>query len=303
MSDKPLCVALVGPPKCGRYLTWRILDMVLRANGHDRSFMHDSGIYKEIPADVRAKPYHFPESERMTGVERHPKREVADNTRRGADLCLWWPDPDRPHRFDVDLERAASESSLISGPVWPSMLDDPRMEAITHRVFVIRDGRDQLVSWAHYVMKPEMQQRWPSMQRFDSASEALRGGLEYLSGLWMESAKQWKEGLEREDTLPIKYEDLMSGRAGVARKIAEFLGLALDDALVARICRETGTKRSREHSPEHVRTARSGDWREMLSPATEDVYDMMSGFMLAELGYKTETEQEEVMEECRSHSA
>lgn len=79
-------------------------------------------------------------------------------------------------------------------------------------IYVIRDGREALVSYFHYLHK--------YTEHPASIVDVIAGAVRF--GLWSDHVATWNP-LERPDTLLLRFEEFVSNAAGHAPRIAEFL--------------------------------------------------------------------------------
>jgi len=96
-------------------------------------------------------------------------------------------------------------------------------------IVVVRDGRDVAVSYYHF---------YRSYLRFDGSfgeffERFLTGRLQY--GSWFSHVAGWRARAGEGDVLLVQYEDLLDDRAEVVRRVADFLGWAVDERLVEKV--------------------------------------------------------------------
>ena len=253
---------------------------MLKAHGHDRSYVRESGLSEELGEWARER-FHFPEAADINSIEYQPDPEDGNRSKYG----IWWGDRRKPHRFDIDIEDVAKGSSLISGPVHLSELDTPKAWPITHKIYMMRDGRDQLVSLANYAMNEDCRERWPATTRYSTAREAFDGYLGYFASIWTRSAAEYLMSMGDPTVLHLRYETMLNDREGFIRRICRFLGLEEDEAIIKDVAEATSVEKSREHIPGHVDKAQTGRWREWFDEADLRAYYHYCGEMLYRLGY------------------
>jgi hypothetical protein len=139
---------------------------------------------------------------------------------------------------------------------------------------LIRDGRDVALS------------------RFDHPT---------MSAAPLELAILWKRGVEKGRRagrrlepgryLEVRYEDLVGRSEAVTRSVCAFIDLPFDPAMLRYHERAAEIIRPTQHPQSHARihlppTSGLRDWRTQMSPADAEIFDVVAGGLLEELGYE-----------------
>jgi hypothetical protein len=158
-----------------------------------------------------------------------------------------------------------------------------------HFIHLIRDGRDVALSLSEVSWGP--------------------GGLAEAARKWvhdMGRARRRAQRLRPGTYMEARYEDLVVDPEPVLRRVAEFVGLPWDDAMLAyqetaearmrEVIRElrplgggtiTAEERVRQHElvSKPLSTSRAGRWKTDMSPEEQEAFRSVAGDLLVELGY------------------
>lgn len=179
---------------------------------------------------------------------------------------------------------------------------DPRYQKI---IYIARDPRDVAVSQYHFHRKRLLIDDGYSLEKFVSRFVA---GQTSVYGSWGEHAASWlctRAG--KPNFLLLRYEDMLQDATGELAKIASFLHRSVSQerlAQVVQMCnadsmrklekdqalRWSSTAETRQDVP-FVREAKSGGWRQALSPAAVDEIENAWAPVMTWLGYEVSREQ------------
>jgi Sulfotransferase family len=159
-------------------------------------------------------------------------------------------------------------------------------------IHLIRDGRDVALSLSEVSWGPggiaDAARKW-----VEELTRARRRARRLVPGTYMEA----------------RYEDLVADPERVLRRVAEFVALPWDDAMLAyheragermrEVVRElrplgggtiTAEERARQHELVGLppSTSRAGRWRSEMSPADREAFESVAGSLLGELGYEVD---------------
>jgi hypothetical protein len=158
--------------------------------------------------------------------------------------------------------------------------EPPRPGDARPAVYLVRDGRDSIVSYAHRALV-FVHHCSPA----EITTERLRATIRDLI-LQRESAyKTWSENVElwfaRPNTQVVRFETLVADPARVVDQIVDRLGLrlpAVSDAVPT-----FGDLNSAR--PLHFRSGKGGEWRELFTPELHDLFWKHNGETMARFGY------------------
>jgi hypothetical protein len=143
-------------------------------------------------------------------------------------------------------------------------------------LYVVRDGRDSYVSYAHFALA-----HFPEQHRGLSYAEVLRMLVESRThfGGWSVHVEQW---LQRPaQTAILRYEDMIRDPAGALTSACAGIGITLPEP--------RGTMPAFEElharKPLLARKGRVGSWREEMPAAIEELFWMRHGPAMERLGY------------------
>lgn len=257
-----------GFPKSGNYGVYRLLAAVLGAHGLHRSFKRRAGIAR-IAEALASEQLVFPEA---VEVDAYSLASGAARLELPHPACRWLP---------VDPALLLDGSTLLWTHDSCELALDPRLEAVTHRVYVVRDGRDVLDSLAHHVVRPAIRRLHPEYRH--ARPEAVVADLP----LFASYARRWAAHVEsylahREHFLLVRLEDLIREPEATVERVAATLDLAVDAAMLGpRLAFAALAPAARGH----LRRGAVGGWRDTFGAAQRRIVDEVAGAALAALGY------------------
>src|SRR5690606_6397458 len=170
----PLRVLQCGFPKSGNYGVRRLLQALLAAHGRYASFKRRSGLARIAETLGRAQ-LAFPEA---AEVDAFSFASGACQLELQHPDCRWVP---------VDPALLVAGSTLLWTHDPADVIERPELAAVTHRVYVLRDGRDVLESLAHHVVRPEIRRLHPEYRH--TTAEAVLADLPLVTSY----ARRWAE--------------------------------------------------------------------------------------------------------------
>ncbi|MGQ9480710.1 sulfotransferase domain-containing protein [Chloroflexus sp.] len=135
-------------------------------------------------------------------------------------------------------------------------------------IYIVRDGRDAMTSYYHW--------RNRRSDKPVSLREIIVGDIYW--GRWSDHVLGWlNSGAE---LLVVKYEDLYADTPSQVRRILDFCQIRATDNQIAAAVAASSFERMRAKeqaangaaTPFFVRKGGSGDWRNLFSPADEDLF-------------------------------
>jgi hypothetical protein len=188
-----------------------------------------------------------------------------------------------------------SLSPTWSGPLPPpaTALNEARLQDLifikTHELsgahdrspalYVVRDGRDAYVSYAHFAMLRDLG-GYVGM----SYADVLRMLIESRDhfGGWSEHVNAWTR--RTAPTAVLRYEDLLADPAAATANVCSQLGLVLPPPSG----RLPTSEEFKSAGPLVFRTGRMGTWKEEMPAELEDLFWSLHGGTMALLGYRRE---------------
>jgi hypothetical protein len=201
--------------------------------------------------------------------------------------------PDNATRF---IERFAP-GEIVRGHLFfhPQNATDLAAKNVVH-YFAYRDPRDIVVSEAHYLREMN---RWhrlaPRFRDLPSIEEAImlsisgldppKPGIEYPNVA--ERFARYSGWLDRDDCLPIRFEDLASERRpAVIRRMAEFYSARCRNGIDIEACTATMTASIAPHKSHTFRSGKKAGWQSEFTANHRRVFDDLAGDLLIDLGYE-----------------
>jgi hypothetical protein len=156
-------------------------------------------------------------------------------------------------------------------------------------VFLVRDGRDAMVSYLHFLA--ETTGRRPDFL-------ATVTGNDLWPAQWHEHAEAWLANPWKAEILTVRYEDLKSDGPSELRRICTFAGLDRPEELLGRIwhatefarmqrreARERGLSDDAPRDSRLTRRGEVGSFRDEMPPAVLEAFMRQSAAMLRYFGY------------------
>jgi hypothetical protein len=171
-------------------------------------------------------------------------------------------------------------------------LPSPRYKRV---VYLIRDGRDVMVSYWHY------------LRAMGAACESTRELVEspnhYFLARWQDHIERWMENPYQADILQLRYEKLRTDPAPHVCRFAEFLGVKADDERIRRAVRQCSFERMKSREARlgwedknwpadkpFVRRGQVGSHRDEMDADALDSFENQAGHLLQALGYAPASE-------------
>lgn len=269
-SSSPI-VLQCGFPKSGNYGVHRVLAALLDDAGALRSYKRRVGL-AQLAAAFGEGGLVFPEAAHVDSFS-FASGSCALEFPHSA--CRWLP---------VDPELLLDGSTLLWTHDPCAQTLRAELDAVTHRIYVLRDGRDVLDSLAHHVVRPEIRRLHPGYRHATPA--AVYADLPLLASYarrWAAHVESWLR--HRERFVLVRFEELAAEPAAVVAKLAAALGL---DADVASIAERIAFASLRRDAPGHLRSGRPGAFRERFTAIHHRLFEREAGATLVAAGYPLE---------------
>ena len=195
-----------------------------------------------------------------------------------------------------EAERLPEDSirlmSLVGQPDWSSdigkLQHDPGMHFVkTHdlpgpdnnspAVVLVRDGRDALVSYAHFALKSEQGIDRPDRELFETTLDQIITGDHF--GGWSSNVSAWIDRAGRDNV--IRYEDLIEDPVNITA--AALRGLGIDHGI--EVASLPSFQELHAAVPWFFRKGRPGSWRVEMPQRLQNIFLERHGDVLRRLGY------------------
>jgi hypothetical protein len=205
--------------------------------------------------------------------------------------------------FGIDVERCPD--SVVADLV-PDIYDRPHyrryldaayfksheLPSPRHRrvVYVIRDGRDVMVSYWHFLQA--MGTNCPNLRALIESPDHC------CEVRWQQHVEGWLANPYRCEMLVLRYEELRAQPAVHARRLADFLGVMIADAALDRAVFQCSFEQMKRREARlgwdnkkwpadkaFVRRGKVGSHRDEMDAATRLLFDDQAGNLLRSLGY------------------
>lgn len=143
-------------------------------------------------------------------------------------------------------------------------------------VYIVRDGRDSLVSYAHWV-------RWHGRVPPEwSYEESLRMLIERKrppTGSWSSNVRSWRT--RKAPTALVHYENLIEDSPVAVRRAVESLGVALPEPQA----RMPTFEEMHRRRPDIARRGKVGAWEDEMPPELHELFWELHGEEMRAMGY------------------
>lgn len=199
---------------------------------------------------------------------------------------------DGPSVFDAAERARADGHRELPDPERDPQIEDRRKDpgpnflkthlvahaaAADRGLYLVRDGRDSLVSYAHFI---EQRQALGRERGFEQILLWLieRSGGDF--GSWSQSVGAWTA--REAPTEVVRFERLREDPLAVTREAVGLLGVELGEPAGEM----PSLEQMREADPSVVRGGRVGDWRDEMPEAAVERFAELHGETLVRLGYE-----------------
>ena len=159
-------------------------------------------------------------------------------------------------------------------------------------IYLVRDGRDSLVSYAHYLisfhdksLKKNWRRKFKILLGWNEYSETLNKlivGSHEDYGNWSENVKQW---MQRDaDSYLVKFEDLVENP--IAQVTTAIEKLNLQEKVIKKNDKVPSFSELHDQWPQFFRQGQVGKGRDAMSRELQDLFWKYHGAVMQEIGYK-----------------
>lgn len=165
-------------------------------------------------------------------------------------------------------------------------------EADVPYVVLYRDLRDVAVSHYFYVRRTPWHPEYEDYVGLNVEEGLLHFGRTLLPDFvdWMRS---WRENRDPQQSLELRYEDLLDDTGGEFRRVAAHFGLDASPPTIERIVGEhrfeamsNGRSRGEQNEDSFVRKGVAGDWQNHFTDRIKELFKTHAGQALVDFGYE-----------------
>ncbi len=253
--------------KSGSYFLWQAFDSLFRAAGQKRSFVQSHPIQR-----LRGSWPDF-------SIDQFDIDQILVQD----EACYWQVEMQHLEPIgDLDAYLAACSHvwthSYLCERSWEVYPLFPRVCCI------VRDPRDALVSMAHFVQTPFMRRYHPHAARSPEEYVALE--LDKFLGDWVRHVGEHWRARRALDIEILFYERMVTDLPAHLRRLADWVGLRLDDAQLATVAASLGLDAMQQKNPQHVRKGGSGGFGKLLTEIQQERALAICGPVMREVGYE-----------------
>jgi len=161
-------------------------------------------------------------------------------------------------------------------------------------VVLYRDPRDVAVSHYFYVRRTPWHPEYDDYRGLD-VEEGLRHFGRTLLPEFIDWMRSWRENRDLEQSIEVRYEDLLNDTVGVFRAVASHFSLDTSSSTLEEIVDEHrfenvsgGRTRGEQDSHSFVRKGVAGDWKHHFTPHIKTQFKKHAGKALIDFGYESD---------------
>lgn len=267
MAPDPHLLAL-GYPKCGNVWLRDLLASLLQAAGVNfRQVMASHPLAPTLETmDLGIK-----NQARQDQVRFEPLRAYQD-----IPMVFSWGIEDFP-------AYVAATSMVHSHSVWTRETDH-FIRAFTHRIVIVRDPRDVAVSWSRWLFTPFNRLHRPTIHA--TPEDLLAADLSRRVTEWNAYQKSWLVDVGADLSRHVVfYEQLVDDTPRELGRMAEYLGLQVDDLALRQVAAQHALGEMKKKQPHHVFRGGWGGWLQHLDDRQIHAAQRIAGQMMKALGY------------------
>jgi len=264
-------VLQAGFPRSGNYWLWKIIEALKRSAGLEpRSF-------------ITGQPIH--------GVAKDWELSIRRMAR--VDFIIFAPEAPLyaiPPFFaypigDFDAYLSSTDHVWTHGRWDPAT--EPFLRRFKKRVYIIRDPRDVLVSWAHYQFNPKRMSGSPVRLTVKDPAALLEARCRREARSWAAHVGSYLEARAASaDVHFVLYERLVGAFKEEVGALARYLGLPFDAAGSSALKREVSFEALKGSDPDHRRREGAGEGRSILSARQRAAVEDIAGPVMRLCGYR-----------------
>jgi hypothetical protein len=189
-----------------------------------------------------------------------------------------------PDVYDRSYYRRYKKVAFFKSHELPS----PRYRRVVH---IVRDGRDVMVSQWHHLRA--MGQNGLSLR------DLVESPHHYTVARWQEHVSAWMRNPHGAEMILLRYEDLRADPKPHVRRLAEFLGVGVDDAVLERAIFQCSFEQMKKREvlsgwdnkrwpkdKAFVRRGKVGSYRDEMEGGVLELFEKQAGDVLQSLGYR-----------------
>ncbi len=263
----------IGPPKCGNYWLYNIIQQIYRLKGIGyKSFISKQPVYGE------AQDWDLSHS-LQAGIDMM-------DIERGK--CFYRiSSAFRTPIADLDEYLSHTNHVWTHSEVGENIL--PVLQRFNKRVYIYRDPRDMAVSAARYAFTPYMMKYYPHNE--SSVESYLQNNLQDIVQSWIWHVTDYLLLKGKADIHFLAYERLLEDFDATLAKLGSYLNLPLNRDEINEIAQRVDFRRLQAKDPGHVRKGKRFQW---VNAFTEDKKERIvdkAGPLLKLLGYPEEPDE------------
>lgn len=207
-------------------------------------------------------------------------------------------DFERVNQAIPGVGRHGAAPRLLRGTGRLIQTHEPHRPAYEKAIYIIRDGRDVVISEYYYHL---MLRYWDPRRPFDQFFDRFIAGKVNRYGDWKRHVSCWLEAAEAStnEIYLVKYEALKTHPLKTLAGIADFLGCEADEERLLQILADNSLEKMRlkdrqarqsvhrHHSDAvgFVRQGSSGGWNAFLTEDQKNAFERYAGDVLRRMGY------------------
>jgi aryl sulfotransferase len=155
-------------------------------------------------------------------------------------------------------------------------------------IYIIRDPRDVAISYSKFAFS-EHKLKYGPFHYEKNPQAYLENRIEAMARQWVQHVGGYLKYRSQLNIYPVFYENLLHSFERELERLLDYLEIELSPRAIAEIGHQVAFKTMKQHSPNHLRKGRSGQWQTVLSDRQKERVRQVAAPMLDLLGYSTDT--------------
>lgn len=261
-----MTILQVGKAKSGNSWIYKILREILELKGE----------FKE--PYIKSQPIYSKIKDMELSLDFQHEVDVMDITDDG----LYYRASSLFREEIQDLEKYVKNTSLIWSHSPYCKKTNKVLNKTNNFVYIVRDPRDVLISWAHFTQTEYMRRFYPNVKKYSSVEDAIEKNYKNSFRAWAHHVFPY---LLNTDPHIVFYERLKNFKDEEILKLSEYIDLALNDNEKEIVKERTSYKKMKKKNPKHVRKGKNKQWEENLSNKQLKYAEKNLGDLLEILNY------------------
>lgn len=257
----------IGPPKCGNFWLYQIIQNILQYTGRDtQSFIEKQPIYRF----AKDWELNFPDQARIDVLE------ITDLQYKYRISSIYQMPIDNIQQYLNQTPHVWTHSPICKRSA-------SLFELISKKIYIIRDPRDMAISASKYYCSPYMLKYFPQEEK--DPKIFLEKNFESLIMEWV-----WHvfDHLKYQEIFNIHisfFEGFLLNFPSELKKLLDYLSIELEGSQKKKLEEAVHFLTLKKKNPKHLKSGRYGYWRQNLTASKIENAEIIAGPLLRYLQY------------------